>query len=112
MLTLYTLLHQMKQRLGMYIEPPTLPALVNFLTGYQLALYQHNLATLEHSFLRSIHDFTAQKLGYSSSTAGFANMILAHICGFHPQEIIWEDFFNHPISNEQHQQAIELLVVS
>jgi len=104
--TLSTLLFQMQNRFGMYINPPTLPSLMNFISGYTMATRCHHID--ESDILRPFHDFVAQQLGYAESTAGFANMILASICGFSPTDIDWPNFLSQPISAQQHAQAVEL----
>ena len=104
--TLSALLFQMQNRLGMYIHPPTLPSLMNFISGYTTATRCHHID--EPDTLCSFHDFVAQQLGYAESTAGFANMILAYVCGFNPADIDWPDFLSQPISTQQHAKAVEL----
>ena len=104
--TLSALLFQMQNRLGMYINPPILPSLMNFISGYTMATRCHHID--EPGTLRPFHDFVAQQLGYAESTAGFANMILAYVYGFSPANIDWPNFLSQPISAQQHAQAIEL----
>ena len=104
--TLSALLFQMQSRLGMYINPPTLPSLINFISGYTMATRCHHID--EPDTLRSFHNFVAQQLGYAESTAGFANMILAYVYGFSPADIDWLNFLSQPISAQQHAQAVEL----
>ena len=41
--TLPALLSQMQNRLGMYINPPTLPSLMNFISGYTMATRCHHI---------------------------------------------------------------------
>lgn len=96
----------MQQRLGMYITPPTLPSLMNFISGYSMAINLHNIN--EPDTLQSFHSFVAQQLGYTESTAGWANMILAHVCGLKPNSFDWQDFLSQPISEQQHAQSINL----
>ena len=104
--TLPALLSQMQNRLGMYINPPTLPSLMNFINGYIMATRCHHID--EPNTLHPFHDFVAQQLGYAESTAGFANMILAYVYGFSPANIDWPNFLSQPISAQQHAQAVEL----
>ena len=103
---LSALLFQMQNRLGMYINPPILPSLMNFISGYTMATRCHHID--EPGTLRPFHDFVAQQLGYAESTAGFANMILAYVYGFSPANIDWPNFLSQPISAQQHAQAVEL----
>ena len=83
--TLSALLFQMQNRLGMYIHPPTLPSLMNFISGYTTATRCHHID--EPDTLCPFHDFVAQQPGYAESTAGLANMILAYVCGFSPADV-------------------------
>lgn len=105
--SLYPLLQQMKIRLGMYIQPPTLPSLQNFIFGYQMALGVHKIDE-NLIFSKNFSDFVAQKYHFHESTAGFANMILAVAMGFDPQHIDWDEFLKHSINKETHQKAIDL----
>ena len=89
----------------LYINPPTLPSLLNFISGYTTAARCHHID--EPDTLRPFHDFVAQQPGYAESTAGFANMILACVCGFSPADIDWPDFPSQPIAAQQHAQAVE-----
>ena len=55
--TLSALLFQMQNRLGMYINPPTLPSLMNVISGYTTATRCHHID--EPGTLRPFHDFVA-----------------------------------------------------
>lgn len=101
----YDLLQQLRLRPAMYINPPTLPNLQNFLAGYHTALFMHDIPD---DFLNNFTDFVADKLGFYESTAGFCHMILAYITGFDPKTIIWEEFLAYPISEQEHQAAMAL----
>ena len=48
----------------------------------------------------------AKRLGYSSSTAGWVNMIVVHTIGFKPKNISWKKFIETHISKEQHIQSV------
>ncbi|MDO5106146.1 hypothetical protein [Capnocytophaga sp.] len=102
---LYELLQMMQLRLGMYISPPTLPSLWNFVLGYKSAFW---ILGKKDDSLDGFDDFVAKKLGFYESTAGFVNMILAHTQGFESKNILWDDFLKSEISSETHQKAITL----
>ncbi|MFB9080432.1 hypothetical protein ACFFLS_20060 [Flavobacterium procerum] len=102
----YKLFKDIEKRPGMFIGELSLDRINLFVTGYYTALIENNL--IAESKNESFFDWTAQKLGYYESTAGWANMILAYSLGFDPKEIIWEDFFARQIAKEEHIQSIKL----
>lgn len=102
----YNLLKSIEKRPAMYIGESTLKGIKIFISGYYFALLENNIDREYQS--DPFFDWTANKLGYYESTAGWVNMILAHCLGIKPRDIIWEEFFDLHISNEQHLNSIKL----
>ena len=103
---LYPLLAEMKARPALFTGEVSLKSIHIFLQGYSMALFQHQF--IEATNFLSFNDWIAQKLGFLESTAGWANMILAVTLGLNPTTISWEEYFTLPVSNQQHQQSIEV----
>ncbi|AZA98282.1 hypothetical protein EG359_01095 [Chryseobacterium joostei] len=53
-------------------------------------------------------DWIANKVGYSSSTAGWVNMIVAYTIGFKPKTINWNKFLETTITKEQHIASVKM----
>lgn len=102
----YKLLKAIEQRPIMWTGEASLKSINTFVSGYYLALIENKIVNehIEEPFF----DWVAKKLGYSASTAGWANMILAYSIGFKPENIIWEELFVYDITQEQHLKSIKL----
>ena len=102
----YHLLKLMERRPAMWTGEESLRSIHNYISGYYHALLDNKIVqrplTDEPFF-----DWVAKRLGYSESTAGWVNMILAYCMGFKPENIIWEKFFATPVTKEQHLKSIE-----
>jgi hypothetical protein len=76
----------------MYIGRASLTPLHFFLEGYSFALSEHGIRQPnEVPPFKGFHDWTARKLGYRESTAGWCNMILQHVGG--DETVAFERFF-------------------
>jgi hypothetical protein len=101
----YNLLKKIESRLGMWIGEATLKNINIYISGYYMALLEHNIIDTPPTD-DNFFDWVAKKLGYYESTAGWANMILAHCMGFNPKKINWEKFFAILPTKEQHLKSI------
>lgn len=102
----YKLLKMIEKRPAMYVGEATLNNIKIFVSGYYAALLENNI--ISESLNEPFFDWTAQKLGFYESTAGWANMILAYSLGINPKTVIWEDVFALQITKEQHLDSIKL----
>ncbi|MBE8724720.1 hypothetical protein [Flavobacterium hungaricum] len=102
----YNLLKAIEKRPAMFIGEATLKNIKIFISGYHVALVENKIAT--ESQVEPFFDWTARKLGYYESTAGWANMILASSLGINPETVIWEHVFALQITQEQHLDSINL----
>lgn len=103
----YPLLKSIEHRPAMWTGEMTLKSMHVYIRGYYRALLEHKIVE-DREINEPFFDWIADKLGYSSSTAGWANMILAHCMGFDPEEILWETYLATPVTNEQHTQSVKL----
>lgn len=103
------LLQKIRLRPAMYTGEETLSSIITFLYGYRMALYDCGvLDTLQKNEQLSFTDFVAQRLGFSSSTAGVVNMILATCCDENPETIDWNLFLQKDKTEAQHKNSIRL----
>ena len=95
----------MEERSGMWFGENTLKALSSFLAGYNICLKDQGS---EESILptNDFFEWIKEKLEYSESTAGWANMILASTIGLNPKKIKWEQY-DKGVTEEQHQASIK-----
>lgn len=101
----YDLLKTIEARPGMWTGKNSLASIHVYACGYYHALLDHKIQSTPHSN-EPFFDWTANKLGYDSSTAGWVNMIVAESMGFDPKHINWEEVIDTPISKEQHALSI------
>lgn len=78
-----------------------------YASGYYEALLDQKIYSATHTD-EPFFDWTANKLGYYESTAGWANMILAVAIGFDPVNIDWEEVFNHNVTKDEHIKSITM----
>ncbi|WP_075343488.1 hypothetical protein [Tenacibaculum agarivorans] len=100
----YNLLKRMQKRPMLWTGQNTLKSIASFLFGYQIAMKDHNFED-DFGISLDFFDWVADKLGYNYATAGWANMILANIMGFDPQNIEWENY-DISVTNTQHSESI------
>ncbi|WP_337085166.1 hypothetical protein [Elizabethkingia anophelis] len=103
---LYPLLKRIETRPAMWTGEFSLQSINTFVSGYYHALLENGL--LEMGKEEPFFDWIANKLGYSSSTAGWVNMIVACTIGFKPQNINWNTFLETTITKEQHVASVEM----
>lgn len=101
----YSLLKKIEEKPQMYIGGNRLQDICIFITGYYYALIDYKIITKPEE-IDSFFDWIAQKLGFSESTAGWVNMIVAVSVGLSPKDINWNEFISLQITNEQHQKSI------
>lgn len=92
----------------MYTGEASLKSIQTYLMGYWTALSDHHLSNEPGNTGLSFHDWVADKLGYTESTAGWPNMILAYSMGLNPKKVNWNIFLETPVKREQHERSIAL----
>ncbi len=103
---LYNILKKIKARPAMWTGELTLKSIRTFLDGYSCALFDHKIIGLNKRDEPNFHDWTAHKLGFYESTAGWQNMILAVTIGLDPNNIEWENY-DSQVTKEQHEMSIK-----
>jgi hypothetical protein len=73
--SIYDLLEQIRRRPGMYIGVRSIIHLHSHLYGYTSGLARVGFALRDQKDFHRFHDWVARRLGYYSSTPGWANMI-------------------------------------
>ncbi|GAA3514957.1 hypothetical protein GCM10022393_31130 [Aquimarina addita] len=101
----YALLKLMEKRPAMWLSEVTLKSYDSFLMGYSCAIREYKIKE-NFGITFDFMEWTANKLGYFESTAGWANMILASTIGLNPKEIRWENY-NTNVTKEQHQNSVK-----
>lgn len=87
---IYDLLDEMREKPAMYLGVKSLRLLQAYTDGHMFALYQRGLKeTSSPPFYREFNDWTAERLGYEYSTAGWCNIILANTLGWSPKHHKW-----------------------
>ena len=107
MLECYKMLKIIEPRPAMWTGEISLKSIHTYLSGYYHALSDNSI-TQQPNDDELFFDWVAKKLGYYESTAGWANMILAHCMEFEPRNIKWEKVFDTPVSAEQHLKSVSL----
>jgi hypothetical protein len=103
---LYKLLKEMEPRPAMWTGELTLKSIRTFINGYSCALHKYEIIDFNKKDEPNFHDWTAKKLGFYESTAGWQNMILAVTIGLNPKEIKWENYDSN-VTKEQHEKSIK-----
>jgi len=101
----YTLLKLMEKRPSMWLSQNTLKSYHSFLMGYSCALHEYEIKEnfgISFEFM----EWTANKLGYFESTAGWANMILASTLGLNPKKTTWENY-DANVTKEEHLNSVK-----
>ena len=88
----WSLIDLVRRRPGTYIGEPTPEKLQLFLGAYRLALVDAGLAGSDWTSFDRFHGWVARRLGFSESTSGWANMILAVELGHEPATMRWAGF--------------------
>jgi hypothetical protein len=101
----YHLLKRMEKRPMLWTGQNTLQSIATFLFGYRTAMKEHDLNE-DFGITIVFFDWVADKLGYSSSTAGWANMILANVMGINPKKIKWDNY-DIDVTHKQHSESIK-----
>jgi len=110
-LSCYAVLNRIKDRPEMWTGSEGLDSIHQFISGYWEALVDtgqvksHSRGT---GALDPFTDWIALRLGYAESTAGWANMILAHCLEIPPEEIDWFEFKKKELYSSDHQQSVQL----
>ncbi|WP_178984624.1 hypothetical protein [Winogradskyella helgolandensis] len=105
MIEFYKLLKQIEPRPALWTGENSLKSIRTFLNGYSFALTEHKLIETLSLKETNFHDWVASRLGYSESTAGWDNMILASTIGIDLKHISWENF-DVNIKEVQHKESI------
>lgn len=103
----YPLLKQIQEKPQMYTGSNCLQDIYIFTNGYYFGLIEYKILTKSVE-TDPFYDWVAEKLSFSESTAGWANMILAYSLGLNSKNIIWEKFMLLQITEEQHLKSISL----
>ena len=104
----YKVLKRIEPRPAMWTGAETLESIRNYISGYYQALIDLNIVQkFDNVDEEPFFDWVAHKLGYSESTAGWVNMILAYSIGLCPEEINWNDFTSSSLQKEQHLESID-----
>lgn len=99
-----------KQRPAMFTGEHTLKSIRCYIMTYQVALENRNFIDIDDIVFYDFHEYTRKKLGFSPSTAGWANTILAHSLGYNGKRDgwSWEDLINKEVSFEEHKKSIDI----
>ena len=73
--SIYDLLDAIRKRPGLFVVEPSIFRLQSFITGHDAGLGRVGFALRDGLDFFRFHDWVARRLGYSSSTSGWANMI-------------------------------------
>jgi hypothetical protein len=103
----YNVLKRIEQRPDMWIGEASLKNIHTYISGYYHALLDNKIVQKSQTD-EPFFNWVANKLGYSESTSGWVNMILAYSMGFKPESIIWEDFIKTPATRDQHAKSIKI----
>ena len=103
----YDLLKRIEPRPAMWLGENTLHNLYLYTSGYYAALLELKAYSVPDT-TDPFFDWTAKRLGYYESTAGWVNMIVAHSLGFDPQQITWEEVLEYKITPEQHALSVKI----
>lgn len=103
---LYNILKKMEARPGMWTGEHTLKSIRIFSEGYSVALCENEIMDLSNQSSLNFNDWIANRLGFSESTAGWQNMILAVTLGLNPKRIEWENY-DSDVTYDQHIKSIE-----
>lgn len=95
----------MKPRPAMFTGEHTLKSINVYISGYTHALFDNKIIEFQTD---PFFDWVANKLGYSGSTAGWANMILAKCMGYDSRNIDWNVFLAATPSKQQHLDSIAM----
>ncbi|MGG9972154.1 hypothetical protein ACQ33O_10205 [Ferruginibacter sp. SUN002] len=101
----YDLLQRIEHHPAMWVGETSLKSIHNYTSGYYQALLDNRLINKTETN-DPFFDWVAKKLDYSSSTAGWANMILAYSMEFETKSISWEIMLKTPVTEEQHIKSI------
>ena len=74
--SVFDVIATMRRRPALYFGAPSLVRLQAYLLGYQAGLGSIGKSLDREAEFHYFHDWVAKKLGYSSSTSGWCNMIL------------------------------------
>ena len=105
MKNIYELIETLSVRTAMYTGEHKLSNIRSFIDGYTFAMEDVELRSQFLSDFGGFHDWVAEKLGFSESTAGWQNMILAIEMGIPPKEVKWTSYAVNA-SEEQHKSSV------
>ena len=75
-----SILDSIRKRPALFLDnQPSLSALRGFLNGYDLVLSQYTGGTVQGPLPQDFGEWVAYRLGFSSSSAGWRNMILDRV---------------------------------
>ena len=100
-----------RKRLVMYTGEESLKSIFFYLQTYKFALLKHGIKDSETYEFWYFHEFVKNRFGFSESTAGWKNMIVADYLGFKGdmKTWCWEDFFEREkeMNIEDHKASIK-----
>lgn len=96
----------MESHPAMYTGEYTLKSIRIFLEGYSFSLRENEIMDLSNQSSPNFNDWIANRLGFSESTAGWKNMILAVTLGLNPKNIEWENYDSY-VTHDEHIKSIE-----
>jgi hypothetical protein len=94
---------RIQKRPGMFIGDVSPNNLSAFLCGYRIAMDDAKINDVSIPPFHEFSNWVAKKFGFSSSSAGWHQMILAMTLMFDPKDILWEDYDR----NATRQQLID-----
>lgn len=105
MIEIYQTFKRMEARPAMWTGELSLKSIKTFSDGYLFALSENNLIEPNPNEVLNFHDWVANKLGFSHSTAGWHNMILADTIGLDPKNVNWDNYSSE-VTKGQHGKSI------
>jgi hypothetical protein len=104
--SIYEVIEFVRHKPGMYLGYSTPHMLLVFLDAYRMAMDHAGIEDVSEPPYMGFFDWVAEKFGFSESTAGWANMILAITLGLNPKQLDWETYDQHA-STEQQAKALQ-----
>lgn len=103
--SIYDLLDKLHPRTAMYVGSNGVKGLDTFLMAYELAMQHAGIRSVAEPEFYGFHEFVRLSYGFSNSTAGWANWILAAVVGCDRENTQWDDY-DKSVTPQQYDQSI------
>ena len=105
--SIYQFLDKIRPHVALYAGPYGVEGLFHFVMAYETGMLHAGMKAIETPRFSEFANWIQEKYGFSSSSRGWGNMILAVVLGHRPSTVCWESYKDE-LTADAYPRSIEL----